>query len=102
MLPSYSLTREAILNDPEAVEAMAQAGLFDKQGGEKTIAVSEATPVIDALYDILVELRINNHIQRQGKGRVQPPPKTDIPLVEEAKRKARQSDYEALKNFFGG
>lgn len=102
MLPSYSLTRQAILHDPEAVEEMRKAGVFDKKPTEQKIAVSEATPEVQALYDILLELRMGNHLARQGKGRVEPTPKIDMPLVDEAKRKADQDEYDRLKGLFGG
>lgn len=102
MLPTYSLTREAILNDPEEVEAMAQAGLFDRKPGKKTIPVSEHTPLIDVLLDLLYEQRINNSIASQGKAKVEPPPEVDVPLIKAAQKKAERDEYEELKAFFGG
>lgn len=102
MLPGYSLTEEAILNDPDAVESMAKAGLFNKKPGDKKIRVSENTPLLEAIQDLVVEMRISNSIATGNKYKVTPTPGLDVPLVEEAQAKAKQDEYDELKAFFGG
>lgn len=103
MLPTYSLTREAILNDPETVKEMADQGLFGGGGGgKKTVAISENTPVLDALYDILLEMRISNYIGRQGKGKIEPPPTVDRTVIDEAVKQSDLDAYENLKKRFSG
>lgn len=88
------------MNDPEEVDAMAEQGLFKESDQKRTTRISEDTPLLSAINDLLIELRIANRLAAQSKKPIEMPPETSMPLVREAQSRAKKTDYEDLKAFF--
>lgn len=101
-LPSASRTREAILNDPEAVEQLAQ---MPEPEGEWAPRVSEWTLAHALQYDqrallvaILRTLKAANGDKNPQKVPPLPVPRT---LLDEARTAVRRARIEDLKYAFG-
>ena len=74
-LPAYSRTWSAMLRSPEEVAAMIDMGFFDQTEVEdKGIDFSEHTPLVEAVYMVVDELRMANH----KRPRRVPRPKSDV------------------------
>lgn len=103
MLPSYSRTQAAILSSPTEVQAMADAGLFDKKGdGDEGVHVSEYTPLLEAVYMVVDELRVGHAIAAQGKGRKpKPVPRPILEHVDAARERAKADEFESTIAVFG-
>ena len=102
-LPSASRTREAILNDPDAVQELAL--LPEPDGDDWSPRVSEWTLAHALQYDqrsILVAIKqlLETQVTRKRPKPVEPLPAPRT-LLDEARQKVRRARVEDLKYAFG-